>query len=99
VLRCKYGTDPAGKLAMAPTLRDIAHVLPTTIAGFERLAVCVSLLPSRYGTDPAGKLAIGSKIATELLAKLLDDLRASKEESLATLTGKHCSNICCLCYG
>jgi inositol hexakisphosphate/diphosphoinositol-pentakisphosphate kinase len=41
----------------------------------------------RYGTDPAGKLAIGSKIATELLAKLLDDLRASKEESLATLTG------------
>lgn len=37
--------------------------------------------------DPAGKLAIGGKIATELLAKLLDDLRASKEESLATLTG------------
>jgi len=31
-------------------------------------------------------LAIGSKIATELLAKLLDDLRASKDESLATLT-------------
>jgi inositol hexakisphosphate/diphosphoinositol-pentakisphosphate kinase len=40
----------------------------------------------RYGIDPQGKLAIGSKIATELLAKLLDDLRASKEESLATLT-------------
>jgi hypothetical protein len=32
-------------------------------------------------------LAISSKIANELLAKLLDDLRASKEESLATLTG------------
>jgi hypothetical protein len=41
----------------------------------------------RYGIDPHLKLAIGSKIATELLAKLLDDLRASKEESLATLTG------------
>lgn len=40
----------------------------------------------RYGIDPQYKLAIGSKIATELLAKLLDDLRASKEESLATLT-------------
>lgn len=40
----------------------------------------------RYGIDPASKLAIGGKIATELLTKLLDDLRASKEESLATLT-------------
>lgn len=51
---------------------------------FDRL----SALHCRYGIDPAGKLAIGSKIATELLAKLLDDLRASKEESLATLTGE-----------
>ena len=48
----------------------------------------------RYGIDPQGKLAISSKIANELLAKLLDDLRASKEESLATLTGG-CSLTCC----
>ena len=30
-----------------------------------------AIIPNEYGTDPLGKLRIGSKIATELLGKLL----------------------------
>jgi hypothetical protein len=58
-------------------------------APFVRVCICVIRCYLCDGSLPVG-----------LWAKLLDGLRASKEESLATLTGERCILIrCCLCYG
>ncbi|KAL6765050.1 histidine phosphatase superfamily-domain-containing protein [Haematococcus lacustris] len=43
-----------------------------------------AVIPSEYGTDPLSRLRIGSKIASELLGKLLVDLAAMREESQVT---------------
>ncbi len=42
------------------------------------------VIPCEYGLDPGGKLRIGSKIANELLGKLMVDLASMREESIAT---------------
>ncbi|KAG2442512.1 hypothetical protein HXX76_002598 [Chlamydomonas incerta] len=42
------------------------------------------VIPCEYGLDSGGKLRIGSKIANELLGKLLVDLASMREESMAT---------------
>eukprot|EP00967_Tisochrysis_lutea_P050340 scaffold61887_cov18-Tisochrysis_lutea.AAC.3 len=37
-----------------------------------------TIIPHEYGLDPMGKLSIGSKIAKELVGKLLADLCAMR---------------------
>ncbi|KAF5841492.1 hypothetical protein DUNSADRAFT_12657, partial [Dunaliella salina] len=47
--------------------------------------LAIAVIPNEYGIDPQGKLRIGSRIATELLGKLLVDLDAMREESVNTV--------------
>eukprot|EP00798_Chlamydomonas_sp_ICE-L_P008125 gene8126-1372_t len=42
-----------------------------------------AVIPNEYGLDPSIKLSIGAKICSELLGKLLCDMAAMREESVA----------------
>ncbi|KAG2489657.1 hypothetical protein HYH03_011935 [Edaphochlamys debaryana] len=68
---------------------DAIHNAHLGLDVLEELYIVAKLLadvviPCEYGLDPGGKLRIGSKIANELLGKLLVDLASMREESMAT---------------
>ncbi|KXZ56516.1 hypothetical protein GPECTOR_1g463 [Gonium pectorale] len=68
---------------------DAIHNAHLGLEVLEELYVVAKLLadiviPCEYGLDAGGKLRIGSKIANELLGKLLIDLASMREESMAT---------------
>ncbi|KIY93222.1 inositolhexakisphosphate/diphosphoinositol-pentakisphosphatekinase [Monoraphidium neglectum] len=70
----KYDAIHNGHLALAP--------LQELYAKARQLAACV--VPHEYGLEAEQKLRIGSKIAAELLTKLLMDLASMQDESMAT---------------
>ncbi|GFR40431.1 hypothetical protein Agub_g1005 [Astrephomene gubernaculifera] len=68
---------------------DAIHNAHLGLEALQELYIVAKLLadvviPCEYGLDAGGKLRIGSKIANELLGKLLVDLASMREESLAT---------------
>ncbi|EFJ51971.1 hypothetical protein VOLCADRAFT_56293 [Volvox carteri f. nagariensis] len=68
---------------------DAIHNAHLGLDALEELYIVAKLLadvviPCEYGLDPGGKLRIGSKIANELLGKLLVDLASMREESIVT---------------
>ncbi|GIL72959.1 hypothetical protein Vretimale_4607 [Volvox reticuliferus] len=68
---------------------DAIHNAHLGLDALEELYIVAKLLadvviPCEYGLDSGGKLRIGSKIANELLGKLLVDLASMREESMAT---------------
>ncbi|KAI8468422.1 MAG: histidine phosphatase superfamily-domain-containing protein [Monoraphidium minutum] len=70
----KYDAIHNGHLALAP-LREL-------YATSRQLAACV--VPHEYGLEADQKLRIGSKIAAELVAKVMMDLASMQEESTVT---------------